>query len=310
MNVPASPIPRRGTTTMRGKNNQISDFETFQELFNSPCVTPKGSRRLVDASVHHVLSPATVSSLLSSPISFGGTFDDRRYDIDNGDDDGQFTLASYNIDLTYKNNDSIISTSVEHVRTPPLKKRRLVVGSEGDHSPAQRSPSFKKRKINRTETNKRVSLTIPNLLMELKYPELVKSKDTYDSKTIVPENQICPTKNKFLTKYTLDCFPLPSLKKAGRNDADDHRRKEDVCTAKNKTERKTKDTMVSSCVYDQATYNNNNIIGRKAPTLDVFRKKWDAISKKKAHISEHRMSDAEKSQILRESFGKIISRRI
>jgi len=53
-----------------------------------------------------------------------------------------------------------------------------------------------------------------------------------------------------------------------------------------------------------ATYNNNNIITKKAPSLETFRRKWNSLSKRKGHISEHRMSEAEQKQLLRESFSK------
>jgi YD repeat-containing protein len=58
-----------------------------------------------------------------------------------------------------------------------------------------------------------------------------------------------------------------------------------------------------------ATYNNNNnIIGKKAPSLETFRRKWDSLSKRKGHISEHRMSIAEQKQLLRDSFSKTMIR--
>ena len=173
-------------------------------------------------------------------------------------------------------------------RTPPLKKRHLIV------NPHQRHNEQRQEQQKRTK-NKRISLTVPNLLMGLKYStNSIQLTDRQTScsnstnsgaKTKREENfsllgQGSLTTRKRKRNSKMNDFPLPSLKKAEYTDS------------MNKTM--------------NATYNNNNIIAKKAPSLVIFRRKWDSLSNRKGHINEHKMSKAEQKQLLRESFFKTI----
>jgi hypothetical protein len=192
-------------------------------------------------------------------------------------------------------------------RTPPLKKRHLAATNHPNQYHHQEQQQKQRNK------NKRISLTVPNLLMGLKYPTSTKQqkhqqKQQQQQQQIEGRNvktkrgEIFPLHQEFLTtkkrkkNSEMNDFPLPSLKKQeGGKDI-------------NGTD-KTKKMKNGTTTMMMATYNNNNnIIGKKAPSLETFRRKWDSLSKRKGHISEHRMSIAEQKQLLRDSFSKTMIR--
>ena len=199
-------------------------------------------------------------------------------------------------------------------RTPPLKKRHLDVTNSNQyhhHHEQQQRQQQKQRK-----KNKRISLTVPNLLMGLKYPTSSKQlkpeqQQQTEERTITSNNShndnvnvktkrggIFPLHQEFLTtkrrkkNSEMNDFPLPSLKKQGGGKDNGSTNK----ITKNGT----------TAMMMMATYNNNNIITKKAPSLETFRRKWNSLSKRKGHISEHRMSEAEQKQLLRDSFSKSV----
>ncbi|OEU05717.1 hypothetical protein FRACYDRAFT_258547 [Fragilariopsis cylindrus CCMP1102] len=198
-------------------------------------------------------------------------------------------------------------------RTPPLKKRHLdgTNSNRYHHHEQQQRQQQKQRK-----KNKRISLTVPNLLMGLKYPTSSKQpkpeqqQQQIEERTSTSNNShndnvnvktkrggIFPLHQEFLTtkrrkkNSEMNDFPLPSLKKQGGGKDNGSTNK----ITKNGT---------TAMMMMMATYNNNNIITKKAPALETFRRKWNSLSKRKGHISEHRMSEAEQKQLLRDSFSK------
>ena len=206
-------------------------------------------------------------------------------------------------------------------KTPPLKKRHFDVTNSNQyhHHEQQQQRQQKQRK-----KNKRISLTVPNLLMGLKYPTSSKQpkpeqqqqqqqQQQIEERTSTSNNShndnvnvktkrggIFPLHQEFLTtkrrkkNSEMNDFPLPSLKKQGGGKDNGSTNK----ITKNGT----------TAMMMMATYNNNNIITKKAPSLETFRRKWNSLSKRKGHISEHRMSEAEQKQLLRDSFSKSMIR--
>jgi hypothetical protein len=194
-------------------------------------------------------------------------------------------------------------------RTPPLKEIHLVVTNSNQYHHQEQQQKQRKK-------NKRISLTVPNLLMGLKYPTSSKqlkqqqqqqqierrtsrSNNSHNDNVKTKRGEIFPFHQEFLiTKKRkknseMNDFPLPSLKKQGGG-------KDNGST--------DKITKIGTTAMMMATYNNNNIIAKKAPSLETFRRKWDSLSKRKGHISEHRMSEAEQKQLLRDSFSKTMIR--
>jgi hypothetical protein len=198
-------------------------------------------------------------------------------------------------------------------RTSPIKKRHLVVKNSNQYHHQEQQQKQRKK-------NERIPLTVPNLLMGLKYPTSSKQlkqeqqqqqqqTEGRTSRSNVSHNdnvnvktkrgEIFPLHQEFLTtkkrkkNSEMNDFPLPSLKKQGGG-------KDNGST--------DKITKNGATAMMMATYNNNNIIAKKAPSLETFRRKWDSLSKRKGHISEHRMSEAEQKQLLRDSFGKTMIR--
>lgn len=191
--------------------------------------------------------------------------------------------------------------SFTHPRTPPLKKRLLAA------YPQQRNQEHQQQQ--NQDQSQRISLTAPNLLMGLKYPSSTSNYRTSSNSSVdaskIEENKrsskstsntnhaksergkpltrqldrVTTSKTRKTTFGTVG-FPLPSLKRTGR-----------------KTEEKT-----------NKSNSDNGFVLKKAPSLEFFRRKWDSLSKRKGHISEHWMSESEQRRLLRESFGRAITR--
>jgi len=197
--------------------------------------------------------------------------------------------------------------SLQH--SPPEQGRGLAHGLENEYHWSD-------------EHARRISLTLPNLLMELRYPpNIVGSslgirpsrtqslalpgakgnlstehqntiKKSYDStewsKPMECPSQDVPTGDDAprAPAFVSNGFPLPSL-----------------------TTKKFQKPAVAGAKSGGHHGSGHDFVLANKPSMKSFRHQWERLAKRKGHFCEHRMSKSEQRQLLRESFGRVINRR-
>mmetsp|Transcript_2862 Transcript_2862/g.7781 ORF Transcript_2862/g.7781 Transcript_2862/m.7781 type:complete len:345 (-) Transcript_2862:195-1229(-) len=171
------------------------------------------------------------------------------------------------------------------------------------------------------EHARRISLTLPNLLMELRYPpsrvgsslgirpsrtrslalpgakgnlstehqNTIKSYDSTEwSKPMECPSQGFPTGDDAPREppaFVSNGFPLPSLTKRFKKPA------------------------VAGAESGGRHGSGYDFVVANKPSMKSFRRQWERLAKRKGHFCEHRMSKSEQRQLLCESFGRVINRR-